>query len=108
MPAAFSPRTLDPNQDHGAPTTQPPRFLPPRNGETRRCSSRRKTPAWLFSLCLLSGADGQEVGTHKAITPGYLIPQNSFVIPLQIAIPNLFAFSLVSPWSQPWVVLSQL
>lgn len=85
-----------------------PRFLPPRNGETRRCSSRRKTPAWLFSLCLLSGADGQEVGTHKAITPGYLIPQNSFVIPLQIAIPNLFAFSLVSPWSQPWVVLSQL
>lgn len=60
--------------------TAPP-FLPPRNRETQRCSSRRKTPAWLFSLCLLSGADEQEVGTHKAITPGYLIPQNSFVIP---------------------------
>lgn len=107
-PAAFPPRTLDPNQDHGAPTTQPLPFLPPRNGETWRGSSRQETPAWLHSLCLLSGAEGQKGRAHTAVTTGWLTPQNSFVILPQIAIPNLFAFSPVSPWPQPWVVLSQL
>lgn len=62
--------------------TVPP-FLPPRNGETWRGSSRQETPAWLHSLCLLSGAEGQEGRAHTAVTAGWLTPQNSFVIPLK-------------------------
>lgn len=42
------------------------------------------------------------------MTPGWFTPQNSFPVPPQIAIPNLFAFSPVSLWPQPWEVLSQL
>ena len=107
-PSAFSPRTLEPNQEHGAANNTAPRFLAPRNGETWRVASGQELrPGSTSSACSLEPG-GEEVRTHTAVTPGWFTPQNSFPGPPQIAVPNLFAFSPVSLWLQPWVVLSQL
>lgn len=76
-------------------TTQPPSCHP----EPGMCRGsppvRRPQPG--------SASCGYFVGTHAAESPwSWLTPQNSSATPLQIA------FSLVSLWLQPRVVLSQL
>lgn len=83
-------------------TTQPPSCHP----EPGMCRGsppvRRPQPG--SASCGYFVEPGQKtVGTHAAESPwSWLTPQNSSAIPLQIA------FSLVSLWLQPRVMLSQL
>lgn len=99
---AFPPGILEANQVHDAPNNIAP-FLPPRTGDVQRVSPVRRPQPGSASSGYFVEPGEKMVGTHAAESPwSWLTPQNSSAITLQIA------FSLVSLWPQPRVVLSQL